>query len=89
MDLIPVADLGYQAQHADQNATVPLAVVNISVFAVTTVFVLLKLLSRRISKLKLELDDYTLILAWVRLRRSILHSSCYAMLISVRSFIWA
>ena len=62
---IPIADLVYQAAHVDDDERTRLAATNIFMITITTLFVLLKLLSRRISKVKLAADDYVLLVAYV------------------------
>ena len=65
MAVIPLLDLQYQEDHRQQDARTALAAVNIISFIATTLILLLRLYSRRVSKFNWEADDWTLIAAWV------------------------
>ena len=67
------ADIDYQWSHGGDFNCEGLNIFTITLMAVVTIAVFLRLWSRKIAKIEWKSDDYTLIAGWVRPRTSPIH----------------
>ena len=77
MSTIPQADIDYQKSHPNETSTGGLADLLIVGFVVCQTGVLLRMWTRRLQKVPLQADDYTLIAAAVSLEHCKWHYDAY------------